>query len=248
MERSEIGLVLYTVRDRAEKDFAGTLREVAAIGYGAAEVCGTFGLAAEQVRELGDDAGLRLLSAHVGMGEVTERFDATAGYYRAVGVEALVVPWLPEAYRGDTKTWVKTAGLLSDIGARFKERGLSFLFHNHDVEFAPVGGTTGWDILVGECDPESVGFELDVYWTMRGGRDPLDALEVIKGRAQYIHAKDMAADGSMTEVGSGTLDFAAMAAARAELGIRCFFVEHDEPTPPSIESARTSFEHLRRLA
>jgi len=247
MERSEIGLVLYTVRDWAEKDFAGTLREVAEIGYGCAEVCGTFGLEAEQVRTLGEETGLRLLSAHVGMGDVTERFDATAEYYRAVGVEALVVPWLPEAYRGETKTWIKTAGLLSEIGARLRERGLGFLFHNHDVEFKPVGGTTGWDILVGECDPECVGFELDVYWAAKGGRDPLDALAAIAGRAPYIHAKDMAPDGAMTEVGSGTLDFAAMAAARAELGIRCFFVEHDEPTLPSMESGRRSFEHLQVL-
>ena len=51
----------------------------------------------------------------------------------------------------------------------------------------------------------------------------------------------------MTEVGSGTLDFAAMAAARAELGVRCFFVEHDEPTLPSMESARRSLEHLQRI-
>ena len=60
MKQNEIGLVLYTVRDRAEKDFAGMMREVAAIGYGCAEVCGTFGLAAEQVRALGEETGLRM--------------------------------------------------------------------------------------------------------------------------------------------------------------------------------------------
>ena len=247
MDPSEVGLVLYTVRDRAEVDFAQTVREVAGMGYGCVEICGTFGLAAAQVRELGEETGLRLLSAHVGLGDLTGGFDKTAGYYGEVGVEALVVPWLPEKHRGDTKTWEKTARLFSEIGGRLKDRGIAFLFHNHDVEFEPVGGTTGWDILVGECDPECVGFEPDVYWAAKGGRDPLDALEAIKGRMPYIHAKDMAADGSMTEVGAGTLDFAAMAAARAELGIRCFLVEHDEPAPSSMESARTSFEFLRTL-
>jgi sugar phosphate isomerase/epimerase len=245
MERNEIGLVLYTVRDRAEKDFAGTVREVAGIGYGCVEICGTFGLAATQVRELGGETGLRLLSAHVGLGDLTDGFDKTADYYGEAGVEMLVVPGLPEECRGDTKTWVKTARLLSEIGARLKDRGVPFGFHNHDVEFKPVGGTTGWDILVRECDPGCVNFQVDVYWAATGGRDPLDALEAVRGRVPTIHAKDMAPGGSMADVGAGTLDFAAMAAARAELGIRCFLVEHDEPAPSSIESARKSFDFLR---
>ena len=124
MKQNEIGLVLYTVRDRAEKDFAGMMREVAAIGYGCAEVCGTFGLAAEQVRALGEETGLRLLSAHVGMGDVTERFDATAEYYRAVGVEAsagavVVSAGAPAAWGdspGPAVALRKGSGTLGSIG------------------------------------------------------------------------------------------------------------------------------------
>jgi sugar phosphate isomerase/epimerase len=63
----------------------------------------------------------------------------------------------------------------------------------------------------------------------------------------FLHAKDMAADRTMTEVGRGTLDFPAFAAARKRLGIKGFFVEHDEPTLPSMESARQSFAYLRGL-
>jgi sugar phosphate isomerase/epimerase len=247
MKAKNIGLVLYTVRDRAEKDYAGMLREVADIGYECAEICGTFGLEAAAVRDLGDELGLQFLSAHVGLGEVTDRFDATAEYYSTVGVEALVVPWIDDVHRSSVEAARKTAALFGQIGARLADHGLSFMFHNHDVEFRAIGGTTAWDIFVAECDPELVGFELDVFWAAKGGRDPMDVLRTIKGRSAYIHAKDMTTDGAMTEVGEGTLDFKAMASARKALGIRCFFVEHDEPTLPSMESARISFEHLRKL-
>ncbi len=253
METNEIGLVLYTVRDRAEVDFAGTVREVAAIGYRCAQICGTFGLEATAVRDLGEELGLRFVSAHVALDDLTDRgdmagrFDETVKYYQEVGVEALVVPWLPEDRRGSVGAWRKTAKELSDIGARLKEQGIAFLFHNHAVEFEPVGGTCGWDVLVAESDPENLGFEVDVYWAAYGGRDPMAALRAVKGRVPYFHAKDMGPDREMTEVGSGTLDFAAFAAARRELGIECFLVEHDEPTPSSIESARISFEYLRGL-
>jgi sugar phosphate isomerase/epimerase len=162
MHSDEIGLVLYTVRDRAEKDFEGTLRETAAIGYGCAEICGTFGMEAARLRELGDELGLRLPSAHVGLGDLIDKYDATAGYYAAVGVEALVLPWLDETLRNSVEATRKTAKLLGQIGARLKARGISLLFHHHDVEFKPIGGTTAWDVLVAESDPAGLGFEVDV--------------------------------------------------------------------------------------
>jgi sugar phosphate isomerase/epimerase len=248
MNKDEIGLVLYTVRDRAEKDFAATLREAVEIGYGCAEICGTFGLEATKVRDLGEELGLRLLSAHVGLGDVTEHFHKTVRYYSTIGVEALVVPWIDEKYRNSVEAAKKTARLFNQIGARLDDSGLSFMFHHHDVEFKPIGSLTAWDILVAESDPRYVGFEVDVYWAAKGGRDPMDVLRTLEGRARYIHAKDMTADGAMTEVGAGTLDFRAMAAARRKLGIKCFFVEHDEPKRPSMDSARKSFRYLRRIA
>jgi sugar phosphate isomerase/epimerase len=100
---------------------------------------------------------------------------------------------------------------------------------------------------VAESDPASVGFEVDVYWAAYGGRDPLKMLEGVKGRVPYLHAKDMATDRTMTEVGRGTLDFPAFAGARKKLGIKCFLVEHDEPKLPSMKSAEISFAYLRRL-
>jgi len=246
MNKNEIGLVLYTVRDRAEKDFAAMLSEVAEIGYGCAEICGTFGLEAAAVRDLGEQLGLHFPSAHVGLGDVTEHFHKTMRYYSTLGVEALVVPWLDEKHRDSIEAARKAAKLFNRIGGQLEDNGLSFMFHHHDVEFKPLGRTTVWDILVAECDPKRVGFEVDTFWVAKGGRDPMAVLRTIKGRSRYIHAKDMTADGAMTEVGAGTLDFKAIAAARKELGIKCFFVEHDEPKRPSMASARKSFEYLRK--
>ncbi len=247
MDATEIGLVLYTVRDRAEKDFARTLREVAAIGYRRGELCGTFGMEAAALKALGDEISLSFPSAHVGLGDLAEKFDTTVDYYAGVGVTTFVIPGLPGDRTESTEAWRRTARELSELGARLKERGIALLYHNHAAELEPMGGTSGWDILVAEADPESLGFEVDVYWAAYGGRDPMAMLCAVAGRVPYVHAKDMAPDRTMTEVGRGTLDFPAFVAAKRELGVELFFVEHDEPAPPTIESARVSFESLRRL-
>lgn len=247
MDAREIGLVLYTVRDRAEKDFAGTLREVAAIGYRRGELCGTFGMEAAALKELGEEISLSFPSAHVGLPDLTGKFDDTAAYYGEVGVKALVIAALPGDHTESVEAWRSAARELSDVGARLKERGIALLYHNHAAELEPMGGTSGWDILVAEADPEGLGFEVDVYWGAYGRRDPMAMLRAVAGRVPYVHAKDMAPDREMTEVGSGTLDFPAFVAAKRELGVECFFVEHDEPAPPTIESARVSFEYLHGL-
>ena len=247
MDAKEIGLVLYTVRDRAEKDFARTLREVAAIGYRRGELCGTFGMGAAALKELGDEISLGFPSAHVGLGDLAEKFDETVDYYAGVGVTTLVIPGLPGDRTESVEAWRRTARELSGLGARLKERGITLLYHNHAAELEPMGGTSGWDILVAEADPESLGFEVDVYWGAYGGRDPMAMLRAVAGRVPYVHAKDMAPGRTMTEVGRGTLDFPAFVAAKRELGVECFFVEHDDPAPPTIASARVSFEYLRSL-
>src|SRR5580693_2685371 len=59
-----IGLQLYSVRELLPKDYEGTLRQIAALGYREVEAAGFFDHTAPQVKAAMSAAGLHLVSAH----------------------------------------------------------------------------------------------------------------------------------------------------------------------------------------
>jgi sugar phosphate isomerase/epimerase len=97
-----------------------------------------------------------------------------------------------------------------------------------------------------ETDPGHVDFEIDLYWIIKGGCDPLDYFETHPGRFTLCHVKDMAEGGDMADVGSGRIDFAAIFAQRRQAGLQYFFVEHDNPPDP-LASIASSFNYLQDL-
>ncbi|MDE3128732.1 MAG: sugar phosphate isomerase/epimerase, partial [Gemmatimonadota bacterium] len=131
-------------------------------------------------------------------------------------------------------------------GAAAKKAGLQFGFHNHAAIFQAAGGKGLYDQLLAECDPRLVVFEVDVYWMVTGGADPLAYIAKYPGRFPMIHAKDRATDGKMTDVGSGTIDWPKVLRAFRGQGLKHTFVENDEAADP-YASARSSFAYLNRL-
>jgi sugar phosphate isomerase/epimerase len=249
-----IGLQLYTVRDLLQQDFEGTIAEVARIGYREVEFAGYYQRAPEQIRALLDQHGLTAPSTHVGANALRQDFEGQVRTARAIGHTYLTVP----AYRvpqGDDPVggWRTAATEFNTFGRRCRDEGLRFAYHNHAWEFESLpGGTTPFDILVAETDPELVDFELDLYWAHHGGRDPIRLFEQYPGRFTMWHVKDMRdPQGSkeMVPVGEGAIDFGEIFARASRSGMRHFFVEHDNAgeTVGSLNSIRTSFQHLRGL-
>jgi sugar phosphate isomerase/epimerase len=101
-------------------------------------------------------------------------------------------------------------------------------------------------VLLEETDPQLVSFEIDLYWTVHGGGDPLDYFDRHPGRFSLCHVKDRTADGEMVDVGAGAIDFAAIFARSQQAGLEYFFVEHDEPADP-LASIAASHDYLRTL-
>src|SRR5690606_15105937 len=110
---------------------------------------------------------------------------------------------------------------------------LRFGFHIHATEFAPLPeGGTGYDILLAETDPALVDMELDLFWAVRGGHDPVDLFQQHPGRFALCHVKDMADMGGaseMVDVGAGEIDFARIFRLAEVAGLQHYFVEHDDP-------------------
>lgn len=124
--------------------------------------------------------------------------------------------------------WIDYAATIDHLGAMARERGMRYVVHSHDWEFAPVDdGEIPYDILRRSTSPENVTFELDLYWAAAAGLDPVEAVTEYRDRISLLHVKDMADDGSIATVGEGTLDFAAVVAAAGE-GIDYYVVERDQ--------------------
>jgi sugar phosphate isomerase/epimerase len=152
--------------------------------------------------------------------------------------------------------WKRTAALLNERAAALKPLGVSVGYHNHNLEFAPIGKTNGWEILLRECDPRLVSFEVDIGWVVTAGREPIAFLHSLRGRAAQLHVKDVAPGNTVNfalsmkpaEVGSGTLDWAKILPAAYGAGVRHFYVEQEPPFAiPRMEAARKSYAFLSHL-
>jgi sugar phosphate isomerase/epimerase len=245
MNPTPIGLQLYTVRDETARDFTGTLRQVAQLGYTAVEFAGYGGLSANDMRSLLDELGLRAFSTTAIDLNVPEKtLEHELVYARTIGCDYVTLPWVgPERFTlAGLPTLVKQ---FESIGRRCRETGLRFAYHTHDYSFQGIDDTLLINNLLDATDPALVSLEIDVYWAAYAGIDPLAFLQRRGDRVPLLHVKDMEASREMTEVGAGTLDMAAIISAAQAGGTRWFIVEHDHPTIPSLESARRSLEYLK---
>ncbi|MFH8566047.1 sugar phosphate isomerase/epimerase family protein [Streptomyces sp. NPDC017988] len=245
--RGGIGMHLYTMRDALARDFTGTLEQLAEIGYATVGVSGRHGYDAAGIRRMLDAAGLRAVLEHVPYATLTgDGLTMALDDLHTLGARWPVVPSLPGALH-TPGGFREAARRFNRIGRASREAGLGpVLFHNHGTDHVVVDGVSLYDILVTETDPELVGFELDVYWAVRGGSDPGTYFRRHPRRFPALHVKDMAADGGFADVGSGTLDFAAMFAHARVGGVRQWLVEHDSPADP-FATARDSYGYLAAL-
>ncbi|HTE47161.1 MAG TPA: sugar phosphate isomerase/epimerase, partial [Gemmatimonadaceae bacterium] len=142
--------------------------------------------------------------------------------------------------------WKRLAEQFNKAAAQVKAAGFRFAYHNHNTELKKIGDATPLDILIAETDPSLVSFEMDLYWVVNAGGNPLDLLAKYPGRFKMLHVKDSmgAPDNKMAAVGAGTIDFKTIF-ARAK-GIEHYFVEHDQPADP-IASASASYRYLANL-
>ena len=246
-----ISVQLYTVRDLTAKDFAGTVKKIAGIGYRSVELAGYGNLktAAEAKKAL-DDAGLKVDGTHASIESLENELPRVLDDAEAVGTTLIICPWMPEARRKDAAGWKQVAAALNKAGRACHERGIDFAYHNHAFEFDKFDGKTGLDILFDNSEAHLVKAEIDVYWVKHGGEDPVERINKLGDRVVALHLKDMAAgeDRRFAEVGTGVLDFKPILAAAAKLRVRYGAVEQDSTYGKDpLEAIRTSFQNLQKL-
>ena len=240
----QVALELYTVRDETSRDFAGTLRRVAELGYTGVEFAGYGNLNAQEMTALLAETGLRAVATHLRLDALQGlRLDESIRYCKDMDCPIIVLPSLPHEWRSLTGIEA-LAPQLNAIGEQCRQHGITFGYHNHDFEFVRVNGTYLLEHLLQLTEPSLVTIELDVYWAAYAGVDPLAFLQEYAGRIALIHLKDMTRDRSMTEVGKRILEIQGICTFAEQHGL-WGIVEHDHPVIPSLESARISLEFFR---
>ena len=259
-DKKSVGLQLYSLRDELPKDVKGTIAKVAKAGFKEVETYGFsikdqfWGLTPAEFKKLLDDNGLTAPSGHYGLGSYltdgnTEELKAAIATAKVLGSEYVTIPWLDESIRKSADDYKKIAVKINEAGKLAKEAGIRLAYHNHNFEFDKQGDTTGYEILLKGTDKNLVDFELDLYWVVRSGNDPIKLFKENPGRFTMWHVKDMdkANPALNAEVGTGAINFKPIFADAKLSGMKHFFVEHETNYKPNpIESVAASCAYIKK--
>jgi len=238
-----VGLQLYSLRDQLPTDVHGYIAKVAAAGYkevepfGYSKQNGFWGLDAKAFSDLLKQNGLITPSAHFGMDQyfVEGKTDDLEAYIEAAnitGMSYVIIPSINGEVLKSADQFKQVAEKMNKAAELCKKSGLKLGYHNHNFEWKPVDGTTFYDVVLKETDPALVHMEMDIYWVVRAGQDPVQLFQQHPGRFALCHLKDMDKDNHNlnTEIGNGTIDFKKILSYKKLAGLKHFIVEQENYT------------------
>jgi sugar phosphate isomerase/epimerase len=247
-----IGFQVYPVRESLAKDFAGTLRQIAALGYRTVEMCSPPGyvssgfaplakMKAAEMRQTIEDAGLRCESCHYSFQELQENLDDRMAFAQELGLKQMIASgfWLkPDATMAD---WIQAAGELNRFGERTKKAGLQLGFHNHHFEFKEIDGVLIYDELMRHLDPNLIKMQFQVA-VISIGYQAATFFKKYPGRFISLHLADWSsAEKKSVPVGQGAVDWKSLFAAARAGGVRNYFVEME------LAALKPSYTYLHEL-
>lgn len=198
----KLGLQLYSVRNTLKNNYKKALKEIAKSGYRYIELanhnaykdygCG-FGLSSKMLKVILNELSLEVISAHIAPLD-KDNIENVIKYQCEIKNENIVNPI---EFFPDKSSVLRKCELYNKFGKICKESGISFLYHNHFHEFQKFDDKHILDLIVENTDPEYVNFEIDVYWVIRGGVDPVNYLKKLGNRVKLLHLKDIPDNPSM---------------------------------------------------
>lgn len=251
--KKNIGLQLYSLRDSIMRDVPGTIAKIHKMGYTFVEPAGyadgkIYGMEPAAFKALLESNKMTMISTHTGRpvpdstnyNETMAWWDTCIDAHIAAGAKYIVQPSMGrEAYES-------LAGLkaycdyFNAIGEKCNAKGIRFGYHNHDKEFSTkIEGQTVYDFMLANTDPSKVMFEMDLYWAVVGGANPVDYFNKYPGRFELWHIKDKEEIGA-----SGMMDFAAIWAGAAKSGMRYGIVEVERYNFDEFTSCQKSIDFL----
>lgn len=253
-KKKDIALQLYSVRDDIKKDYAGTVKKVAEMGYTAIEAANYgngkfYGMSPADFKKSIESLGMKVLSSHTARQLTKEElaskdftaamkwWDEAIAAHKVAGMKYIGFPWMKKPEKlADLKTYCE---YFNEIGKRCNAAGLTFLYHNHAFEFDKIEGKVMLDYMIENTNPEFVSFEMDVYWVVRGQQSPVEYFNRYPNRFKLLHIKDHKELGQ-----SGMVGFDAIFNNIEKSGAQGIVVEVERYNFTPLESVKKSYDYL----
>ncbi|WP_426789664.1 sugar phosphate isomerase/epimerase family protein [Sphingobacterium sp. WOUb80] len=258
--KKEIGLQLYSVREEIGKNpnFDQILQKISALGYTGVEAAGykdgkLYNLSPQEFKAKVEKAGMKVISSHatktlseqeLASGDFTESlkwWDECIATHKAAGMKYIVTPWMdvPKTLK-DLETQCR---YLDAVGAKCRQQGIVYGYHNHSHEFRKVEDKVMYDYMIEHTNPENVFFEMDVYWAVMGQVSPVDYFNKYAGRFKALHIKDHREIGQ-----SGMVGFDAIFNNSKVAGLQYIFVELEETRNDIYTGLQQSIDYLKKAS
>lgn len=254
-QKKAMGIQLYSVRDSINKDVEGTIAQVGEIGYKYAEAAGYsdgkfYGMEPEDFKAVVEKSGMKLISSHTslaapdaeGWDEAMAWWDQCIDAHKRAGAAYIVQPWMDNVGYDTADGLKRYCDYFNAVGEKCNAQGIRFGYHNHNREFGPTGDSLVaniYDFMLANTDPEKVMFQMDVYWCVVGGKNPVDYFNANPGRFELLHIKDKEELGA-----SGMMDFKPIYEAIPTAGAKYCIVEVERYNFEPMESIKMSFDFL----
>jgi sugar phosphate isomerase/epimerase len=237
-----VGLQLYSLRAQFGKDVPGTLDKVRDLGIHYVELAGTYNLAPERFNAELHSRKLDAVSAHFPFDRFRKDPEGIAKEAKALGLKYAGCAWIDHKDPFDEKTCRDAIAAFNKAAEILAQNGIKCMYHTHGYEFQPHGDGTLFDLLVKETNPKFMNFEMDVFWVVHAGQDPVKLLQKYPGRWALLHIKgmkDSTPTGLLTghsevtndvPLGTGKIDYAPIFSAAKKSGAKFYFIEDESPT------------------
>ncbi len=249
---NSFGIQLWSVKEALAKDTMGVLTHLSKCGYKKIESFegekGIFwGMTNTEFKKRMDALGMKLVSAHC---DTSNNFEQKAADAAAIGMKYLICPY--KGAQPSIDHYKKIADEFNTCGEIAKKHGIKFAYHNHDYSFVPMNGQVPQDVMMNNTNKDTVDYEMDMYWTVAAGVDPLAYMDKHPGRFKLVHVKDMTklANGEHEScvIGKGTIDYKNMLSKVAKRGVKHMIVEQESYTGTNeLDAAKDDAAYMKTL-
>jgi sugar phosphate isomerase/epimerase len=243
------GIQLWTVKEDMSKNAKDTLQKIASYGYKQIESFegreGMFwGLGHKDFKKYMDDLDMKIISSHC---DYSKNFEQKAAEAAEIGMKYLICP-----YKGPQKSldaFKKFTDEFNKAGEICKKNGIRFAYHNHDYSFKAIDGQVPQDVMMQGSDKDLVDFEMDIYWVVAAGEDPISWFKKYPNRFKLCHVKDLAKTAKgheSVQIGKGTIDFKSILKTGSKEGLKYYIVEQEAFTGTNpLESAEADSKYMK---
>ena len=248
---NSFGIQLWTVKEALAKDPLAVLKHLSKSGYKKIESFegekGIFwGMKNTEFKKHMDELGMKIVSAHC---DTVNNFDRKCAEAAEIGMKYLICPYKgPQKSIDDFKKFADEFNVSGDIA---KKHGIRFAYHNHDYSFVPINGEVPQDVMMNNTNKATVDFEMDMYWTVAAGVDPIAYMDKHPNRFKLVHVKDLVKTASGHEscvIGKGTINYKSLLSQVAKRGVQHMIVEQEAYTDTNeLDAAKADAAYLKTL-